>query len=57
MAVNKNWLLRRSNIRRLRQAADAAADDADISRTLKNYFIDLQNILGDIENELRRNNA
>jgi hypothetical protein len=57
MAVNKNWLLTRSNIRRLRQAADAAADDAGISRTLKNYFIDLQNILGDIENELRRSNA
>jgi hypothetical protein len=56
MAVDKEWLFNRRNIRRLRRAADDAAEGRHTPRELKNYFIDLENVLDDLENALRRHN-
>jgi len=52
--IDKDWLFTRSNLRRLRTAADAASDDRDTPRNLKRYFMDLEEVVRKLEQALRR---
>jgi hypothetical protein len=57
MSVNREWLFVRSNVRRLRRAADDAAEKPDLDSNLKNSFLDLENALANLERALRRYDA
>ena len=52
--ADKDWLLVRSNIIRLMQGADDVAEDPDIPHNVRRYYNDLENLLADIAQALRR---
>ncbi len=54
MSVDKDWLLNRRNVSRIRMAADNAAEDPNIPDDLQRYFIDLEQAARTLERELAK---
>ena len=52
--ANKDWLLTRTNIRRLMQAADDTADDNDLPIDLRRAYADLENALDRVRRALKK---
>ncbi len=49
MPINQDWVLTRSNITQLRNAADRASNNDKIPLPLRRYFIELESVLRRIE--------
>lgn len=54
VAGDKDWLLERSNIRRLSRGADDAAEDDNLPRQVRKEFQELESVLQRITRVLRQ---
>ncbi len=51
---DRDWLLARSNIRRLVQAADSVSDDDALPIDIRRAFTDLENALNRVRRALKK---